>query len=160
MEAESARVARLYRHFAANGDLLYVGISCKPITRLKQHEHDSCWAAEIARVDVQQFATRGEALAAERAAIKAEKPKHNIVHARGECSKPAKSGKPVESLEGLQNQFLLYAAEIMRGKITELQAKVLLISVREKHPSLWRRTMRHMDEFGDLNSGAVTTLLL
>ncbi|MBS7790250.1 hypothetical protein KTR66_09600 [Roseococcus sp. SDR] len=70
----------LYRHYDANGRLLYVGVSLSAVVRLAQHRDLSQWATQIARVDVQKFDTRDQALAAERAAIKSEKPLHNIMH--------------------------------------------------------------------------------
>jgi hypothetical protein len=74
-------ITRLYRHFDAAGQLLYVGISLGVMHRLQQHLASSSWAAAIARVDVQTFCTRAEALHAERLAIESERPLHNVVHA-------------------------------------------------------------------------------
>ena len=69
----------LYRHFDADGRLLYVGIARSVTARLAQHA-DSPWDDQIARVEVERFATREEAEAAEREAIRAEKPIHNRAH--------------------------------------------------------------------------------
>lgn len=66
----------LYRHFDAEGRLLYVGIARSITARLAQHA-DSPWDDQIATITVERFATRAEAEAAERAAIKTEKPTHN-----------------------------------------------------------------------------------
>jgi hypothetical protein len=71
----------LYRHFDGAGRLLYVGVSLDAVARLGRHVRFAAWTAEIARVDVERFPTREAALAAERAAIKAERPLHNIIHA-------------------------------------------------------------------------------
>ena len=70
----------LYRHFAADGTLLYVGISLSALGRLQAHRA-SAWSEDIARVEVETYPTRAAALAAEKAAIKSERPKHNRVHA-------------------------------------------------------------------------------
>jgi predicted GIY-YIG superfamily endonuclease len=59
----------LYRHFAADGSLLYVGISLCAINRLSQHKEGSHWF---------DHPDRKQALAAERAAIMRERPKHNL----------------------------------------------------------------------------------
>lgn len=67
----------LYRHFAADGALLYVGISSNHLRRLLQHESGAAWAKEIASVTVEHHATRALAIAAERAAIASENPRHN-----------------------------------------------------------------------------------
>lgn len=68
----------LYRHFDKDGALLYVGISLNAVQRLAQHRDASHWFADIASVKVEWFADRKEALAAERAAITAENPQHNL----------------------------------------------------------------------------------
>ena len=73
----------LYRHFDADGKLLYIGISLNGLARLHQHQKSSAWFYRIARVDMAWFPSRGEAEAAERAAIVAERPAHNITHAQG-----------------------------------------------------------------------------
>lgn len=66
----------LYRHFDAEGVLLYVGISRSAAARLASHEQSN-WDQQIARVDVQWFENRAAALRAERKAIATEKPRHN-----------------------------------------------------------------------------------
>lgn len=68
----------LYKHFNAEGKLLYVGISLSTITRLSQHKEHSHWFASIARVEILKFASRERALEAERLAIIEENPEHNI----------------------------------------------------------------------------------
>jgi predicted GIY-YIG superfamily endonuclease len=73
---------QLYRHFDKDGALLYVGISLSAVARLAQHKAASAWFKEITKIDVCEFPSREDALAAERAAIHAEKPKHNIIHAK------------------------------------------------------------------------------
>lgn len=71
----------LYRHIDAAGALLYVGISLQPFKRLDQHGGQSHWFRQIASVTVEYFDTRTEAMAAEKEAIKVERPRHNIIHA-------------------------------------------------------------------------------
>lgn len=70
----------LYRHFDADGVLLYVGISLSAVQRLSQHSA-SPWSDRIARVDVERFPSREAAERAEREAIQTERPKHNATHA-------------------------------------------------------------------------------
>lgn len=69
----------LYRHYDAAGVLLYVGISTAHIRRLKDHRFGSCWYWDIARIEVEHFASRPEALAAEAAAIRRERPRYNTL---------------------------------------------------------------------------------
>ena len=59
-----------------------MGISLSAIARLGQHERHSGWFGSIASVKVEHFDTRGEALAAEKAAIQGEDPLHNKYHKR------------------------------------------------------------------------------
>lgn len=78
----------LYRHFSEEGVLLYVGISLSWPARTKQHAHGSRWFDQVAKVEIERFPTREAALDAERKAIKAEKPKFNIIHNREAAAKP------------------------------------------------------------------------
>ena len=66
----------LYRHFNADGVLLYVGVSLSAIERLIGHR-GSKWSHEIANVTVEPFRSRNAALAAETKAIRIEKPLYN-----------------------------------------------------------------------------------
>lgn len=72
----------LYRHFDADGALLYVGISLSALGRLQAHKSGSHWSSKIASVTIESFATREEALRAEKEAIRTERPRFNIAHAR------------------------------------------------------------------------------
>ena len=83
----------LYRHFAADGSLLYVGISLSWPARTKAHAGGSQWFEQVARVEIEQFDTREAALEAERIAIKTEKPKFNVVHNRAPKAKVTVRGE-------------------------------------------------------------------
>jgi predicted GIY-YIG superfamily endonuclease len=69
--------AAVYRHFAADGTLLYVGVSHDPTRRLYEHKCRTDWAGEVARTTVEWFDSRAAAFEAERAAIEAEAPMFN-----------------------------------------------------------------------------------
>lgn len=73
-------ITHLYRHFDSSGRLLYVGISLSPIERLRKHSETSHWTRSIAKVEIEDYPTRAEALAAEKTVIQAELPLHNIHH--------------------------------------------------------------------------------
>ncbi len=75
-------VTTLYRFYNNDDELLYVGISEKGPERWKAHRKDKPWWTDVARTTTHHYDTRTEALDAERAAIIAEKPKHNVVHNR------------------------------------------------------------------------------
>lgn len=83
MSSDMARTA-LYRHFAADGRLLYVGISLSAIGRLAQHRETSHWYGEIARVDIEWHSDRNAAMKAEKNAIQNEHPPYNIIHSRAQ----------------------------------------------------------------------------
>lgn len=73
----------LYRHFDANGDLLYVGISDTPALREQQHRDRSPWFPLVAKSTHRWFDTRSAAASAEREAIRAEGPIFNRTHNPG-----------------------------------------------------------------------------
>lgn len=101
----------LYRHFDADGALLYVGISNSAFKRLDQHKAASHWAMDIARVEMKWFETREEAISAEREAIRNESPRHNIRH-----HQPAKftpSGAPRTLMAALEALGLEYATGVL-----------------------------------------------
>jgi len=70
----------LYRIWGNDDQLLYVGISKSALSRLGQHLTEKSWAADIVNVTIETYSTRELAAAAEVAAIKTEKPLHNVVH--------------------------------------------------------------------------------
>jgi predicted GIY-YIG superfamily endonuclease len=86
----------LYRHFAADGSLLYVGISLSWPARTKTHARGSTWFEQVAKVEIEHFPTRADALNAEREAIKRERPKFNVVHNRPARNHVQKKRKLVE----------------------------------------------------------------
>jgi predicted GIY-YIG superfamily endonuclease len=73
-------MTQLYRHYDSQDNLLYVGISKSAINRLSQHFRTAEWFKDIARISVENFATREEALEAEKLAIKTEYPWYNKTH--------------------------------------------------------------------------------
>ena len=67
----------VYRAFSDAGDLLYVGVTDQPQVRLAAHATKERWA-EVDDVTLTWYDTRAEAEAAERLAIRTEKPSWNI----------------------------------------------------------------------------------
>lgn len=105
----------LYRHFAADGSLLYVGISLSPIARLCQHRETSGWYGEIARVEVEWHPNREAALAAEKAAIQAEGPRHNVIHARFGQAPTDDGDDPVDIHWPMPAKYALIAWDFEHG---------------------------------------------
>jgi predicted GIY-YIG superfamily endonuclease len=67
----------LYRHYRADGELLYIGISVSALNRLVQHRRDAHWYKQIERVEVKKIPS-DQAAAIEKLAIEREKPLFNI----------------------------------------------------------------------------------
>lgn len=77
----------LYRHYAKDGTLLYIGVSLSAINRLSQHRYASKWFKSISTVTIEHFETREECEVAEVIAINTEKPLFNVVTKRGGVKK-------------------------------------------------------------------------
>lgn len=69
----------VYRVWSDEDELLYVGVSMSPTSRIAQHANFQPWWTDVARVTLEHFPTREAAAAAERQAIASENPEHNIV---------------------------------------------------------------------------------
>lgn len=67
----------VYRCFDADDHLLYIGMTCMPTERMRQHRRTSPWFQQVARVDLETYPSRGAAKDAEREAIRSERPRHN-----------------------------------------------------------------------------------
>jgi excinuclease UvrABC nuclease subunit len=73
----SAGRTGVYRLFDAEGSLLYVGLTCDPDGRWRQHSHQKPWFKSVDRHTVEWHDTRIEARRAEVVAIKTEGPLYN-----------------------------------------------------------------------------------
>ena len=73
----------IYRHFDADGLLLYVGISVNPFARTAQHSKASEWFSRVAEIKLDWHVTRDDAEKAETAAIIGEKPVFNSTWSGG-----------------------------------------------------------------------------
>lgn len=70
----------LYRFLDADCRLLYIGISNNPHRRLDEHAAEKPWWPSVELVRIRHYATREQALEAERAAIRSECPIYNGTH--------------------------------------------------------------------------------
>lgn len=73
----------LYRWYDAHGVLLYVGVSENAARRAFEHAGEKPWWQDVAQAVVEHHETRVAAEEAERIAIRAERPLHNVTHAYG-----------------------------------------------------------------------------
>jgi excinuclease UvrABC nuclease subunit len=110
---------QLYRHYDAQGALLYVGIAIDAGPRLKKHP----WAKAVVRSAIAVFQTREEAAAAEAKAIRAERPKYNVVHL------PKDDRRHQHSMNAKE-----YSAAIKQMGLSQVKAaKWLGIGIRTSH---------------------------
>jgi hypothetical protein len=88
----------LYRLFDRDGEPVYFGIGVDPVQRMKAHRRRSWWPeVDESRTLVEWFDNREAAEAAELAAIRAERPRHNIVTSDEHgCARflPRQDGRP------------------------------------------------------------------
>lgn len=68
----------LYRVRDDRSQLLYIGISDAPLSRMAGHDRSSGWARQAADISIEWHPSRDDARAAESAAILAEDPIHNM----------------------------------------------------------------------------------
>lgn len=87
----SERRTALYRWYDSTGVLLYVGISVSPWARASGHVTTQDWAEQMAASTIEWHPDRISAEAAERTAIKAERPVYNKAHV------PVKKPEPVQT---------------------------------------------------------------
>lgn len=110
----------LYRHFDAEGRLLYIGIAKNALRRLSQHA-TAPWAQDVRTIKVEMFASREDALTAEGLAIRAEKPLHNRNSGAWRLSVPeAPTERPFNPVLAEINAFL--AVSGMKATVFGLKA--------------------------------------
>ena len=69
----------LYRMYDAEDRLLYVGMTSRIESRIRQHGKVKSWWPSVATIRLEQYASRAEAAAAEAEAIRSEQPQFNIM---------------------------------------------------------------------------------
>lgn len=67
----------VYRIFAEDGLLLYIGSTLDLPTRLQRHSYGAKWFPLAHRVELEEFESREAALVAEREAVRRENPAGN-----------------------------------------------------------------------------------
>lgn len=118
MSERSERTA-LYRYYDKADVLLYIGVSNRPEVRAKAHLYENRrddWPKRAVRRVDEWFETRPQALAAEEAAIKSEKPLYNGKHAYDDATFAPDSWPKVPV--GRKVPFIanLMRAEIISGR--------------------------------------------
>lgn len=77
----------VYRLYAADGRLLYIGVARHFGSRWHQHAGVQPWWSQVDHQTIAWFDTRDAAMQAEASAIKAEHPKYNVVHNGAACDR-------------------------------------------------------------------------
>ncbi|WP_051853088.1 GIY-YIG nuclease family protein [Streptomyces aureocirculatus] len=72
-----AQPAAVYRLYDAAGHLLYIGLTCNPRSRWKDHRKEMLWWREVAFKVITWHETRHQACAAESSAVASERPLYN-----------------------------------------------------------------------------------
>lgn len=72
-----SRPHAVYRHWSAEGELLYIGATGDPEARWKVHRFKSSWAKSVAKITYEWFPDFRACRRAEREAIVREGPRHN-----------------------------------------------------------------------------------
>lgn len=67
----------LYRFYAQNGELLYIGVTSRPAERFTVHRRNATWWGKIGGIKTERMTCHRAVLAAEVAAIRAERPAFN-----------------------------------------------------------------------------------
>lgn len=141
----------LYRHYDANGNLLYVGVSSCPVKRTYQHSLSSHWYNKIFQITIEWFETRSEAIEAEEAAIKNEEPLHNVMSKSG-CLKEKnyrKESSIFERISICENVKTLDAFYDIDGvcKLLKLKQSDIFFLIESKHISCFIiKTARKSDK--------------
>ena len=129
----------VYRHYDAEGRLLYVGAARSFGNRTQTHLREAEWVSQSVRAEAVFYPTREEALDAEMAAIRSEKPIYNAVRNGRSLAKPPKRATkpPVETvLKVSRDAFRSRWAEYLRGKYESAYA------VHKAFPGLDEKTCR------------------
>lgn len=114
----------LYRHWDIEGNLLYVGISLSAVYRLSQHMSGAAWADQINKVTLETFPTRAKALAAERLAIRQERPKWNKAHNAANQNAPEARPKLDAALDVARDLYRRWSQD--EGDIDGIEMDALL----------------------------------
>lgn len=97
----------VYRFYDQADRLLYVGKTISPRQRLKKHRQEKDWFTDVAAIKLERHATEADALDAERQAILAESPVHNIQHNTNTMALPVTAQPAGDNADPLVGMFYL-----------------------------------------------------
>lgn len=151
----------LYRLFAEDGALLYVGIAGNPGRRFEQHRSDKPWWGHVALTTVEHYRSRESAMVAELAAIRSEHPRHNIMGAGSRnCSAVRRSPQPGDPTQpypiGTEWEWTSLRSGFGKKGPLELFWELDCSSITDNYSpfeatayQMWDHWMRRLDGAGD-----------
>lgn len=129
----------VYRFFDEAGDLLYVGSTWQPHLRWVGHQRKS-WFLDVATITVEHFADLDEMKRAEWAAIKTERPRHNVMGSRRAHHSPDFHAAPDEERLTMSSLARLAALTARRAELTDeldrldQEWRELVVGALAQHP--------------------------
>ncbi len=118
----------VYRLYEASDALLYVGVSSNFGRRWKQHAAAQPWWPDVQRLTVDWYPDRPSALSAERVAIKAEVPAHNVMHA-GRQPEPAAEPTDPHLIRVRDTRLAYFAAKQERDESSTAMAGAVVAAL-------------------------------
>lgn len=109
----------MYRHYDSEDNLLYIGISINAVNRLNQHQKHSNWYKLIAKMTIENYASREELEKAEVVAIQEENPAHNVYRYDGELTRFKGDGLTIAEQEQLE-KIIIQQCKLARTKMQTL----------------------------------------
>jgi DNA-binding transcriptional regulator YiaG len=119
----------LYRHYAADGALLYVGITDGLSSRDKQHRASKHWHDDVAETRTAWFPIRSEAQKAETKAILQERPLHNVMAVPVLKNGTAQRVVEVRSAAGLSQSDFADMIGVKRSRLSLWECGVQRLSL-------------------------------
>lgn len=101
----------VYRLFAADDTLLYIGASMTAATRLGAHA-DKGWWGEVQRATFEHHPTREAAFEAEGVAIATERPRYNVARTRRVMSDAERQRRKLERERKFEERMAAQQAEL------------------------------------------------
>ena len=132
---QSPKKTSVYVHTNKHNEVLYVGISYKPLFRTHQHSKAKDWFEEVENIKIHWFKTREEAQKQERILIKKLAPKYNIQHNQVKVKNP-----PIKNMAGF-NRLKAFRRDMIESIAINKNPHrhFLLINQAEKDAGLHRK---------------------
>jgi len=134
MSKHAGRTA-LYRLYDDADRLLYVGISRNPDVRWGQHSISKAWWSDVAHRTVEWHDTRIDAETAERNAIRAERPQHNVL------------GAPIKGFHDTPRPSLQDYPDPTPADLVELAMRTAMHDLRNQHREAQRQEADALAEY-------------